>query len=178
VCWYQHSHACILWCLYGASGAAAPCKSGTGVERVVSLNGSSFTWDLPCRPEAAWFSVCLIVKVLYYIYGVRGEAKIKHNDEQFVVVCSIESISKIYNESVDLLFIELCILQSHQDILELLYCVVCFCKYSSTHACQSHQQKPKSALPHAHNPFNLRAHTLKLMLAKTHRLKRHLKPEV
>jgi len=48
----------------------------------VSLNGSSFNWDVSRaargQPDS---SVCLIVQVFHYIYSVCWKFQIKHNDE-------------------------------------------------------------------------------------------------
>jgi len=85
-----------------------------GWRECVSLNGSSFNWDVSRaargQPDS---SVCLIVQVLHYIYGVYGKSQIKHNNEQLVMVYGIKCGGKVYNESIDVLLIKLGIFQSH-----------------------------------------------------------------
>ena len=66
----------------------------------VSLNGSSFNWDVSRaargQPDS---SVCLIVQFFHYIYGVCGKSQIKHNNEQLIMVCGINCRGKVYKES-------------------------------------------------------------------------------
>eukprot|EP00983_Pelagomonas_calceolata_P024177 760339-Pelagomonas_calceolata.AAC.1 len=81
----------------------------------IPLNGAPSYEDVFCimAVRKAYSGVCLLVEVFDGVNGNGEEAKVIHDPEQFVVVCSIEGRGKVYNQCIHISIEEYGIFKSH-----------------------------------------------------------------
>eukprot|EP00983_Pelagomonas_calceolata_P073860 1152296-Pelagomonas_calceolata.AAC.3 len=81
----------------------------------IPLNGAPFYWDVLCilAIGEANSGVCLLVEVFDNVNGIRREAKILHEPEQFVMVCCVEGRGEIYIQCIHISVEEFRIFKGH-----------------------------------------------------------------